>query len=95
VGAYPGGDAATSLLRTINARQAHGLTGSVVLPSAVAKYAGLELGTERYEEAVWALLVAGALEVDGCLPPEEALGLPFGRTPYRLTPGTLRLLEMA
>ena len=91
---YPGGDAAR-LLRAMNARQAHGRVGSVVLPSAVARYAGLELGTERYEEAVWAPLVAGALAVDGCLLPGAAGRLPFGRAPYRLAPEALRLLGMA
>jgi hypothetical protein len=44
---------------------------------------------------VWCLLVAGALEVDGCLPPEVAARLPFGRAPYRLAPEALRLLELA
>ena len=88
------GDAAR-LLRAINAHQAHGRVGSIVLPSAVARYAGLELGTERYEEAVWALLRAGALEVDGSVPPGAAARLPFGRAPYRLAPAAIRMLEKA
>ena len=83
------------LLRAVNARQAHGRVGSVVLPCAVAGHAGLELGTERYEEAVWALLVAGALEVDGGLLPEVAARLSFGRAPYRLTPEAVRVLRTA
>ncbi len=58
MGAYPGGDA-MRLLRAINAHQAHGRVGSVVVASAVAREAGLEPGTGRYEEAVWRLLVGG------------------------------------
>ena len=94
MGAYPGGDA-TRLLRAMNAHQVHGRVGSVVLPCAAARHAGLQLGTERYEEAVWALLVAGALGVDGCVPLEAAARLPFGRAPYRLTPEAVRMLRMA
>jgi hypothetical protein len=87
--------AAARLLRAINAHQAHGRVGSIVLPSAVARYAGLELGTESYEEAVWRLLTGGALEVDGSVPPGAAARLPFGRAPYRLAPAAIRMLEKA
>ena len=79
------------LLRTINAHQAHGRVGSSVLPCAIASAAGLEPSTERYEEAVWALLVGGALEVDG----RVAARWPFGRAPYRLAPAAIRMLEKA
>ncbi len=92
--AYPGGDA-IRLLRAINAYQAHGRVGSDVLPCAIASAAGLEPGTERYEEAVWRLLVGGALEVSGRVPPEVAARWPFGRAPYRLAPGAIRMLGMA
>ena len=68
MGTYPGGDA-MRLLRAINAHQAHSRVGSVVLPFAVASAAGLEPGTERYEETVWQLLWEGALEVDEHVPP--------------------------
>ncbi len=54
--AYPGGDA-VRLLRSINAQQAHGRIGSIVFPFAAARTAGLEPGTERYEEALWALVL--------------------------------------
>jgi len=56
--AYAGGDA-VRLLRSINAQQAHGCVGSIVFPSAAARSAGLEPGTERYEEALWSLVHRG------------------------------------
>ena len=83
------------LLRAINAHQAHGCVGSIVFPLAAARSAGLVPGTERYEEALWALVWGGALAVDGCVPVEAAAGLPFGRAPYRLAPAAIRVLEMA
>ena len=83
------------LLRAINAYQAHGRVGSIVVASAVARDAGLEPGTERYEEAVWRLLVEGALEVDGNVPPAVAARLPFGRAPYLLGPAAARMLDGA
>jgi hypothetical protein len=94
MGAYPGGDAAR-LLRSVNAQQAHGRVGSLVFPFAAARSAGLEPGTERYEEALWALVWEGALTVDEHVPPEVAARVPFGRLPYRLAPAALRLLERA
>ena len=94
MGAYPGGDAAR-LLRSINANQAHGRVGCIVFPFAAARAVGLRPGTERYEEALWALVWAGTLTVDAHVPLEVAARLPFGRAPYRLTPAALRLLEMA
>ena len=94
MGAHPGGDA-MRLLRAINAYQAHGRVGSDVLPFAIASAAGLEPATERYEEAVWQLLVEGALEVNGRVPPEVAARWPFGRAPYKLAPAAKRLLETA
>jgi hypothetical protein len=92
--AYPG-DASVRLLRAINAHQAHGRVGSIVFPFAAARSAGLRPGTEGYEEALWGLVWEGALAVDGCVPPEAAARLPFGRAPYRLAPAAIRLLEMA
>ena len=92
MGSYPGGDA-LRLLRSINAQQAHGCIGSIVFPSAAARSAGLEPGTERFEEALWGLVCEGALEVDGFVPLEVAARLPFGRAPYRLAPAAVRLLE--
>ena len=86
---------AVRLLRAIDAEQAHGRIGSMVFPFAAADSAGLEPGTERYEEALWALVWAGALAVDDHVPPEVAAMVPFGRLPYRLAPAASRLLERA
>jgi hypothetical protein len=94
MGAYPGGDS-VKLLRAINAYQAHGRVDSSVLPCAIASAAGLEPSTERYEEAVWRLLVEGALEVDGSVPPDVVARWSFGRAPYRLAPAAIRMLEKA
>ena len=94
MGAYPGGDAAR-LLRSINAYQAHGRIGSIVFTFAAARPAGLEPGTERYEEALWALLWAGALTVNEVVPLEVAVRVPFGRLAYKLAPTALRMLERA
>ena len=92
--AYPGGDA-VRLLRAINMDQAHGRVGSIVFPFAASRLAGLEPGTERYEEAVWHLLWEGALTVNEGFSPEVAARLPFGRSAYKLAPTALRMLETA
>jgi hypothetical protein len=94
MGTYPGDDAAR-LLRSIDAQQSHGRIGSMVFPFAAARSAGLRPGTERYEEALWALVWEGALAVDDHVPPEVAAIVPFGRLPYRLAPAAVRLLERA
>ncbi len=92
--AYPGGDA-VRLLRAINMEQAHGRVGSSVFAFAAAQSAGLEPGTQRYEEALWHLVWEGALTVNECVPPEIVARLPFGRAPYRLAPMAIRMLEKA
>ena len=94
MGAYPGADP-VRLLRSIDAQQAHGRVGSIVFPFAAARPVGLVPGTERYEEALWALVWVGALAVNDCVPLEVAARLPFGRAPYRLAPAAVGLPEMA
>ncbi len=94
MGAHPGGDA-MRLLRAVDVHQAHGRVGSDVLEVAIASAAASEPGTERYEEAVWRLLVEGTLEVNGRVPPEVAARWPFGRAPYNLAPAAIRMLETA
>ncbi len=86
---------ALKLLLAIDAEQAHGRVGSLVFAFAAARSAGLQPGTERYEEALWALVWEGALAVDDHVPPEVAARVPFGRLPYRLAPAAVRLLERA
>ena len=94
MGAYPGADP-VRLLRSITAQQAHGRVGSIVFPFAAARPVGLVPGTERYEEALWALVWGGALPVNDCVPLAVSARLPFGRAPYRLAPAAVGLLEMA
>ena len=86
---------AVRLLRAIDAEQAHGRLCSPIFAFAAARSAGLEPGTERYEEALWRLVWEGALTVDEHVPPEVAAMLPFGRAPYRLAPAAVRMLERA
>ncbi len=95
VSAYDAQDDALRLLRAIDLEQAHGCVGSVVYAFAAAHSAGLQPGTERYEEALWCLVWEGALTVAEHVPLEVAARLPFGRAPYRLSPAAARLLEMA
>jgi hypothetical protein len=94
LGVHPANDA-LRLLRVIDAHQALGCVSSIVLPSDAARAAGLEPGTGRYEEAVWRLLVEGALEVDGSVPPGVVARLHFGRAPYLLVPAAVRMLGRA
>lgn len=44
---------------------------------------------------MWCLLVEGALEVDGSVPPGVAARVPFGRAPYLLASAAVRMLEQA
>ena len=86
---------AVRLLRAIDVEQAHGQVGASVFAFAAARSAGLRPGTERYEEALWQLVWEGALTVDEHVPTEVAAMLPFGRGPYRLAAGAMRMLERA
>ena len=52
---------ALRLLRTINDTQAHGHEGARAYPPRAAQQAGLEVGTERYEEAMAYLIEQAAL----------------------------------
>ena len=47
---------ALRLLRSINMTQSHSSIGARVLPAAAAREAWLELGIDRYDEALWYLL---------------------------------------
>ncbi len=84
---------AVRLLRAINAHQAHGRIGATVFAFDAARAVGVEVGTQRYEEALWYLLWEGAITVDECVPLEFAAGLPFGLAAYRLAPAAIRILE--
>ena len=83
---------ALRLLRVINMTQAHGRTGATVAPLEAAHVAWLEPGSHRYDEALWYLLLEGALTADGCAP-DIAAGRPFGHASYELTSRAIRSLE--
>jgi len=52
------------LLRTINDTQAHGQEGARAYPPRAAQEAGLEVGSERYEDAMAYLVEQAALQGD-------------------------------
>ena len=52
------------LLRTINDTQAHGQEGARAYPPRAAQETGLEVGSERYEDAMAYLLEQAALRRD-------------------------------
>jgi len=52
------------LLRTINDTQAHGQGGARAYPPRAAQEAGLEVGSERYEDAMAYLVEQAALRRD-------------------------------
>jgi hypothetical protein len=90
--AYARNDA-LRLLRAINMDQAHGRVGATVFALEAGRTAGLQPGTERYDEALWHLLWEGALTVNECILPEVAAAMPFGRAPYKLAPKAILMLE--
>ena len=58
------GSDALRLLRTINDTQTHGQEGARAYPPRAAQEAGLEVGSERYEDAMAYLLEQAALRRD-------------------------------
>jgi hypothetical protein len=83
---------AIRLLRAVNMEQAHGSVGARVFPAAAARVAGLEPGTERYDEALWYLLWQGALAADESVV-AMPIGRPFGYSSYHLTATAIRMVE--
>lgn len=81
------------LLRLMNANQAHGSEQTPVSPAQAAMDLGLDLGSDRYEEALRFLLDEEALN------PEERFGeVPAGWPPggslvYQITPRGFEMLE--
>jgi hypothetical protein len=63
-----------------------------VFPAAAARAAWLELGTERYDEALWYLLWQGALVAADSIA-AVLLGRPFGYSSYLLAEAVIRMLE--
>ena len=52
------------LLKTINATQAHGEEGARAVPTRAAQEAGLDVGSERYQDAMAYLIEQAALLAD-------------------------------
>ena len=83
------------LLRTINDTQAHGQEGARVYPPRAAQEAGLQIGSERYEDAMAYLLEQAALLGDERIALDEDVGdqHPHGYALYFFTRRALKLLD--
>jgi hypothetical protein len=83
------------LLRTINDTQAHGQEGARAYPPGAAQEAGLEVGSERYEDAMAYLLEQAALRRDERMAFDEDVGDQRlrGYGLYVFTRGALKLLD--
>ena len=86
---------ALRLLRTINDTQAHGQEGARVYPPRAAQEARLQIGSERYEDAMAYLLEQAALLGDERMAFEEDVGdqHPHGYALYFFTRRALKLLD--
>ena len=83
------------LLRTINYTQAHGQEGARVYPPRAAQEAGLQIGSERYEDAMAYLVEQAALLGDGRMAFDDDVGdqHPHGYALYFFTRRALKLLD--
>jgi hypothetical protein len=83
------------LLRTINDTQAHGEEGARAYPPRAAQEAGLEVGSERYEDAMAYLIEQAALLGDAHTVFGDDVGdqHPHGFAFYFFTRRALTLLE--
>ena len=83
------------LLRTINDTQAHGQEGARVYPPRAAQEARLQIGSERYEDAMAYLIEQAALLGDERIAFEEDVGdqHPHAYALYFFTRRALTLLE--
>ncbi len=83
------------LLRTINDTQAHGQEGARVYPPRAAQEAGLDVGSERYQDAMAYLLEQAALLGDERITLDEDVGdqHPHGQALYYFTRRALKLLD--
>ena len=86
---------ALRLLRTINDTQAHGQEGARVYPPRAAQEAGLQIGSERYEDAMAYLVEQAALLGDERIALDEDVGdqHPHGYALYFFTRRALKLLD--
>jgi hypothetical protein len=83
------------LLRTINDTQAHGREGAKTVPTSAARESGLEVGSERYEDAMAYLIEQAALLGDARITFDDDVGAqhPHGYASYFFTRRALKLLE--
>jgi hypothetical protein len=83
------------LLRTINDTQAHGREGARADPTRAAQEAGLNVGSERYQDAMAYLIEQAALLGDVHMPFDDDVGdqHPHGYAFYFFTRRALVLLE--
>jgi hypothetical protein len=83
------------LLRTINDTQAHGQEGARVYPPRAAQEAGLQIGSERYKDAMAYLLEQAALLGDERIAFDDDVGdqHPHGYALYFFTRRALKLLD--
>ena len=83
------------LLRTINDTQAHGQEGARADPTRAAQEAGLEVGSERYQDAMAYLIEQAALLGDAHITFDDDVGNqhPHGYASYFFTRRALVLLE--
>jgi len=83
------------LLRTINDTQVHGEEGARANPARAAHEAGLEVGSERYEDAMAYLIEQAALLGDAHIAFGDDVGdqHPHGYAFYFFTRRALTLLE--
>jgi hypothetical protein len=83
------------LLRTINQTQAHGEEGARADPTRAAHQAGLDVGSERYQDALAYLIEQAALLGDAHMAFGDDVGdqHPHGYASYFFTRRALALLE--
>ena len=86
---------ALRLLRTINDTQAHGQEGARVYPPRAAQEAGLQMGSESFQDAMAYLVEQAALLGDERIALEEDVGdqHPHGYALYFFTRRALKLLD--
>jgi hypothetical protein len=83
------------LLKTINATQAHGEEGARAVPTRAAQEAGLDVGFERYQDAMAYLIEQAALLADAHMVFYDDVGdqHPYGYASYFFTRRAVKLLE--
>jgi hypothetical protein len=81
------------LLRTINDTQAHGEEGARADPTRAAQEAGLDVGSERYQDAMAYLIEQAALLGDEHTAFDVGDPHPHGYASYFFTRRAVKLLE--